>query len=752
MMVAPSFDYLLSGADTMTDRLPISRRTALQIATAAVAASTLRPRRVEAGHPRVVLPNDRRLGDLKDLNGYFPWQPYATAADWEKRAEYVRRQVLVSNGLWPMPTKQTLNALVHGKVEREEYTIERVALQTGDGLYCTGSLYRPKAPATGKRPAILCPHGHWANGRFHRHSDKQWETEQKTQAETFESGRHPLQARCVQLARMGCVVFLYDMLGVADSSAPLTAALIHGFAKQRPELSSPDRWGMYGAQSELRCISSLGLQTWNSIRALDWISALDDVDPSRIGVTGASGGGTQTFILGAVDSRPAAFFPAVMVSTNMQGGCTCENATYLRVGTGNIELTALLAPRPVAMSAADDWTKDLETRGLPELKQHYAMLGVPDSVSGKYFPFEHNYNQHSRAMMYEFFNQHLQLGIESPIVERDFVPLTIEEATVWDADHPKPEATPETELRVLRAIARDQDAQLAALTPTSTASLGQFRQVIGGGWDVMIGRKFPGKDDFTQVNTFKSNTEDLMRFNTLIRLTAAGEEVPTLFYLPKNWNKQVVIWIADDGKDALLTEKGTPIPAIQKLIDAGVSVALPDLIYQGEFLADGEPLQKTRTVPNPREFAGYTVGYNHPLFSQRVHDILTVIAFCRFSKYEPEGVHLIGLGKQSGALAAAAAFQAGVSVNKVAIGTGGFRFGTITDIRDPMLLPGAVRYADVPGILALSAPRPMWLADEAAVPDVVTAAYKSADAVDKISLYHGDAKSAADAAASWIIG
>jgi hypothetical protein len=268
MMVAPTFDYLLSGADTMTDRLPISRRTALQIATAAVAASTLMPRRVAAAHPRVVLPNDRRLGDLKDLNGYFPWQPSASVADWEKRAEYVRRQVLVSTGLWPMPTKQPLHALVHGKVEREEYTVERVALQTGDGLYCTGSLYRPKAPATGKRPAILCPHGHWANGRFHRHTDKQWETEQKTQAETFESGRHPLQARCVQLARMGCVVFLYDMLGVADSSAPLTSALIHGFAKQRPELSSADRWGMYSAQSELRCISSLGSVPWTmSIRA-----------------------------------------------------------------------------------------------------------------------------------------------------------------------------------------------------------------------------------------------------------------------------------------------------------------------------------------------------------------------------------------------------------------------------------------------------------------------------------------------------
>ena len=735
----------------MTDRLPISRRNALQIAAATVAASILTPR-AQAAHPRVVLPNDRRLGELTDLNGDFPWQPPATAAEWEKRAEYVRRQVLVSTGLWPMPTKQPLNAVVHGKVDRDEYTVERVILQTGDGLNCTGSLYRPKAAATGKRPAVLCPHGHWANGRFYKHSDKLWEEEQKSKAETLESGRYPLQARCAQLARMGCVVFLYDMLGVADSNTPLGPGLIHGFSKQRDDMSSPDRWGMFSAQSELRCLNALGLQTWNSVRALDWISALDDVDPSRIGVTGASGGGTQTFMLGAVDSRPAAFFPAVMVSTSMQGGCTCENATYLRVGTGNIELAALVAPRPLAMSAADDWTKDLETKGLPELKQHYTMLGVPDLVSGKYYPFPHNYNQHARGMMYEFFNQHLKLGFQSPIIEREFVPLTIEDATVWGTDHPQPEGTPEAELRILRAIARDQDAQLTALTPKDAGSLKEFQRVVGGAWDVMIGRKLPGKDDFTQSNTFKADSEGLMRFNTLIRIGKAGEEVPTLFYLPKNWNKQVAIWISDEGKDALLNNNGSPKPAVQKLIDAGVSVALPDLLYQGEFLADGQPVTMTRRVPNPREFAGYTLGYNHPLFSQRVHDILTVVAFCRFSKYEPAAVHLIGLGKQSGALAAAAAFQAGPAVDKIAIGTGGFRFGTITDIRDPMLAPGAVRYGDVPGLLALSAPRPMWLADEAAVPEPVSAAYKSADAIDKLHLYNGDAKSAADAAAGWVIG
>lgn len=740
----------------MTDNFSMDRRTVLRLAALAATSGSLvsAPRQAAADIPRVLtdgsLPADARLGALKDLNGYFPWKPSASISEWKQRADYVRRQMLVANGLWPMPTKQPLNAVVHHKVDRDEYTVEGVILQTGHGLYCTGSLYRPKAPPRGKYPAVMCPHGHWANGRFYEHSENQFQQELNSKAESFPSGKYLLQAICVGLARMGCIAFFYDMLGYADG-APLPQQLTHGFSKQRPELSSPEKWGMFSAQSEMRCLNVVGLQTWNSIRALDWISSMDDVDADRIGVTGASGGGTQTFLLGAVDARPAAFFPAVMVSTSMQGGCTCENASYLRVNTGNVEITALMAPRPVAMSAADDWTVDLETKGLPELKQHYAMLGVPDNVQGKYMKFPHNYNQPSRLMMYEFFNKHLNLGQQTPIVERDFKPLTQAEATVWDATHPAPEPTIENELKILRGFAEDQDQQLAALTPKDGDSLNRFRDVIGGAWDIIIGRRLPGKDDFTQENKHKVEGDDLLKFRTLIRLTKHSEEIPTLFFLPRNWNKHVAVWIADEGKASLLKADGSPKPEVQQLIDAGVSVVLPDLLYQGEFVANGQPISQARRVGNSREFVGYTLGYNHPLFSQRVHDVLTMIAFCRFSKYEPEGVHLIGLGKTSGPIAAAAAFQAGKAVNKVAIGTGGFRFDTLTDAYDPMLVPGAVRYGDVPGLLALVAPHPLWLSGEGAQPPaMVTGSYQAAK-VPQVTSYTGAEAGAAADAVKWLL-
>ena len=154
-------------------------------------------------------------------------------------------------------------------------------------------------------------------------------------------------------------------------------------ARARARIQSPttldEPTGSLGslyAQAELRLLSVMGLQTFNSIRVLDWVSTLSDVDTSRIGITGASGGGTQTFMLTAVDDRPSAAFPAVMVSTAMQGGCTCENASYLRIGTGNVEIAALCAPRPLGMTAANDWTRELETKGLPELKKLYELLGA----------------------------------------------------------------------------------------------------------------------------------------------------------------------------------------------------------------------------------------------------------------------------------------------------------------------------------------------------------------------------------------
>lgn len=123
------------------------------------------PRVLPAGQ----VPKDRRLEPLKDLNGYFPFTPAKTKEEWEPRAERVRRQILVANGLWPMPTKTPLNAQIHGAIDMGDYTVEKAYFESMPGFYVTGSLYRPKGKS-GKLAAVLCPHGHWPNGRFYDNS------------------------------------------------------------------------------------------------------------------------------------------------------------------------------------------------------------------------------------------------------------------------------------------------------------------------------------------------------------------------------------------------------------------------------------------------------------------------------------------------------------------------------------------------------------------------------------------------------
>ncbi len=657
------------------------------------------------------LPADVRLGELKTLNGYFPFQPLASPAAWMERKAQLRRQILVATGLWPMPPRPQVAATVHGRVERDGYTVDRVILEGSPGFLVTGSLYRP-AERSGALPTILSPHGHWPGGRFHDHGESQIASEIESGGEQFTvGGRHPLQARCVQLARMGCMVFQYDMLGYADGGS-ISYELAHRFDTQRDKLTSPEQWGLYSAQAELRLINVLGLHTWNSLRALDWLCSRDDCDTSRIGVTGASGGGTQTFLLTALDDRVTAAFPAVMVSTAMQGGCTCENASYLRVNTGNVEFAAMAAPRPLAMTGANDWTVDIETKGLPELRTHYAMLGAPDHVDARHFSFPHNYNHPSRMMMYRFFNRFLNLGFqESEIAERDFVPLTREEATVFNDQHPAPSRDEAAETAFLRSWDATSRAQLAEFAPTGAAQLRKFREVVGGALEVMIGRSLPDRDTIASETLTETDRGVFREYTARLKSAKYGEDIPAAFLYPHVWNHQVVLWIDGAGKAGMFDAQGGPIPPISALLKAGFAVGSVDLLYTGDYLADGTPLKQTRTVDTPRQFSGFTLGYNHPLFSQRTHDILSLLAFAAWHADQPRAIHLVGVGGAA-AMCTAAAALAGSVVKSLAVETRGFRFSAITDIRDVNLLPGAVKYGDLPAFLAACVPVRLAVAGE----------------------------------------
>jgi hypothetical protein len=160
---------------------------------------------------------DVRLEPPKDLNGYFPFTAPTSLEKWNDRKAFVRRQILVSQGLWPMPSKAPLNPVIHGKIDRETYTIEKVYFESAPGFFVTGNLYRPKN-VTSKVPGVLFAHGHWQDARLSIQSDAKVRQEIAIGAERFESGGKSIfQSLCVQLARMGCVVWQWDMLSDSDS-------------------------------------------------------------------------------------------------------------------------------------------------------------------------------------------------------------------------------------------------------------------------------------------------------------------------------------------------------------------------------------------------------------------------------------------------------------------------------------------------------------------------------------------------------
>ena len=293
---------------TLCTRLRFSRTLLVGITClvlSAQAAQAAAPRVLPAGQ----LPNDKRLGKLKNLDGYFPFTPSASKEAWEQRAEQVRRRILVANGLWPMPAKTPANPVIHGRVDRDGYSVERVYFESYPGHFVTGSLYRPTG-RQGKLPGVLCPHGHWANGRFYDAGEKDIRKQISEGAERFEiSGRYPLQARCVTLARMGCVVFHYDMLGYADS-VQIPFDLAHRFSKQRPDFDTPENWGFFSTQAELHAQSVMGLQTYNSIRRLifcaAWTTSTRRASASRAPAAAAR---RPSFCAPSTRARPWSFRP-----------------------------------------------------------------------------------------------------------------------------------------------------------------------------------------------------------------------------------------------------------------------------------------------------------------------------------------------------------------------------------------------------------------------------------------------------------
>ncbi len=636
-------------------------------------------------------PNDIRIKPLKDLNGYFPFSVPQTKSEWNQRSAQLKHRLATVLGIWPEPKKTSLNSVIHSKKDFDGYSVSNVYFESLPGYYVTGNLYMP-AKIEAKMPAILCPHGHWSDGRFYQNPNVAMEI--ANGAERFLSGgKSPMQSRCVQLARMGCVVFHYDMVGYADS-IQITYDVAHRFAKQRMNLVNGEAWGFFSPKAESLYQSIMGLQTWNSIRALDFVCEMPQIDQDRIGVTGASGGGTQTFLLAALDDRVDLSIPAVMVSTAMQGGCTCENAAGLRIDTGNVEMAALFAPKPQGLLSANDWTVEMEVKGFPDLKKLYGLVGAPEKVELKSLThFGHNYNYVSRSAMYEWVNKHFNLGHESPILESEFKLLSQAELTVWNEDHPKPIVDEVFESNLLKKMARSHWQSMMPLLEEDPEKL---RFILHKGWEVVIGRPWDDVGNVEWKMTSKQVHEDYLEMLGTLNNKTYKESLPVVFLYPtKNWNGQTDLVLSAMGKSGLYDTQSRLKPDIIKALKSGSTVLGVDLLFQGEYNDSDDIVLQSRKVSNSREAACYTQGYNHSLCASRIHDVMSCIQFLRTYDKGPSEVNLVSSQEVSHIALAAAAMAGEKNVSKLMAPSGVFKFTNIDSIRDPNFLPGASRFGGI---------------------------------------------------------
>ncbi len=319
-------------------------------------------------------------------------------ASWEERAKIIRQGMIDGMQLNKMPDiKGNFNPIIHSTKTMDGYVIENIAIESFPGFYITGNLYRPITKQE-KYPAILSPHGHGNNPRF----------------------GEAVQKRCAVLARMGAIVFAYDMVGYGDSQ-----------------------------QIDHKMPIALLLQTWNSKRVLEYLLSRSDVDNERIGMTGESGGGTQTFILTALDERIKVSVPVVQVSAHFFGGCVCESGMPIHKSnhhqTNNVEVAALCVPRPLLLiSDGGDWTSNTPRVEYPYLQKVYALYDAENKVENVHLPMEkHDYGYSKRAAAYNFLAHHLKLNANQiPYKDgykEDFVKILPEaDLKVFDTQHPMP--------------------------------------------------------------------------------------------------------------------------------------------------------------------------------------------------------------------------------------------------------------------------------------------------------------------------
>ena len=551
---------------------------------------------------------DRRLLNVNHFEfagiAYVP----SCAEEHQARSHMVRERLLLCAGLKPMPDLSMGKVTVSEGKSYQDILIKGVSIESLPGLKLTGSLFVQKN-ITAPQPGIICPHGHWLHGRVHQDE------------------RGGVIKRCCELARLGFVVFAYDMIGYNDCN------------------DLPHNWeGELRFKGDLAGISPFGLQTVNSRHAVDFLTSLPEVDPARIGCTGASGGASQSWFISALDDRIKAVAPVCMLSAHFMGGCGCEEGPLLRTtGLTSFDIVSALAPRPVLLpSVTGDWTNLNPDYEIPKLKEVYNLYNAAHLVENFHCTATHNYNQNTREHVYAWLVKQLK-GIDCGMIIAE-----------------DPEVSPAPEMLWLEGKAPAEPDEKSAAEAYEKLAAHYACGVLDTGSDFIKWQReralllreilsssaeIAAKDVVERVSPPTPwKVPGGLAAGRLVSRRMAGDVVPTVHITPdKEIDGQSVVLLAADRSYMEYFADADGAELIAAAMKKRRNLRLSELTGSGCRVGDLK-----RAIRNSARLGS---AFNEPYFTMRVNDLLTVGTLLKERGFT--AVQL--MGEKSAALAVLAA-------------------------------------------------------------------------------------------------
>ncbi|MFN5732697.1 MAG: alpha/beta hydrolase family protein, partial [Planctomyces sp.] len=578
--------------------------------------------------------------------------PPADLAAWQAQRTLLRQQLELAWGGFPQQ-HAPLEARILETLDRPDYRIEKIVFQTLPGVFMTASAWVPKI--SGKLPAVLCVHGHWAGAKQDPH----------------------VQARCAGLARLGFFVLAVDAFGAGERAIGEQLGEYHG------EMTAATLFPIGRPLS--------GIQVYENGRAVDYLCSRPEVDPQRIGITGASGGGNQSMYAGAWDERFKAVAPVCSVGTYQAylgaACCMCEVVPGALAMTEESRILALTAPRALLIiSATQDafqFSVGEAAKSISAARPVFSLYNLPDLPRHTVVESPHDYNQPMREAMYGFMTQHLKgQGTGQPIPEPS---ISLEEP---EALRCYPGTTrPDDWLTLPQVAAREARGLLQSRKPLPPSELRQRLERLLGGTE-------PGAGTGQLTSPAPGTFELQLKPEAGLQLQLVGRN-------PKS---------ADAGLRLILTGQGSDHPWVreqQRLAEAaGTGWAVLELRATGRMEVSGDRIGK---APDHNS-AEWSLWLGRPLCGQWVRDIRLTAALLR-EKLPCSSIELVASGTGSFAALAAVAIDENIDGADIT----GLLTSFVSDKpyvgqRLADMVPGILRDAgDVVHVAELVAPRPLRL-------------------------------------------